>query len=344
MSTEAAGAGFTGVEWGLRSPEELARSLTAGPGPGQAGELAAVWSAAAAELEAVASEYRRLAVELSADWVSEASHRLDDRSREVSDDVYALAARSRELADRAAGHAHDHTLARAAMPKSVETAVTARSIAALDLLGPGLAGVLTGAAYALENTQAEQRRAAARVMAEYEASTAPLAGPRPRPNTPRHLLPGLHPPRDAARSTTDAANGRTDAARPATGSTAGGPAPLLSLALPPAAPVAPVPSGAQVRPAAAPAPASGPAGETRPPESRSADRMGAGMPIAPIGAGSAAAAGGEDEHRPSVSVRPGAEATEVDDLYGLSVAVAPPVFGGNEQSQHLLPAAGRETS
>lgn len=331
------GEGFTGVEWELRSPEELAHTLTAGPGPGQAGELAAVWTAVAVELEAVASEYRRLAVELSADWVSEAAQGLDDRSREVSDDVYGLATRARELADRAGAHAHDHGIARAAMPKAAETAVTSRALDALESLGPGLAGILTGATDALETVQADQRRAAARVMSEYEKRTTPLVEARESPDQPRHLLPGLH-----ARPPSSASDAASTASATPSGAASGGAAvspagagmPMLSLALPSAgATASPVPgsSGAQVRPAtvgSVATPAASPLSEPAVPAT-AGDRAGAGMPMAPMGAGAGAAAGGgNDEHRSEAAVRQGSGTAEIEDLYGLSIAVAPPVFGG----------------
>lgn len=183
--------GFTGVEWDQRSPADLARALSAGPGPGQAGELAAAWAAVADELEAVASEYRRLAVELSADWLSAATPDLDARSREVADDVFGLAAHARELTERAGGHAHNHTIARATMPRTEEIEATGRALDALDSLGPGLAGVLTGATDALETRTADLRKEAATVMAHYEARTAPLEVPRETPAPTRHLLPGF---------------------------------------------------------------------------------------------------------------------------------------------------------
>lgn len=346
--------GFTGVEWELRSPEELAHTLTAGPGPGQAGELAAVWTAAAVELEAVASEYRRLAVELSVEWVSEASPGLDDRSREVADDVYGLATRARELADRAGAHAHDHGIARAAMPKAAETAVTSRALDALESLGPGLAGILTGATDALETVQADQRRAAARVMSEYEKRTTLLAEARESPDQPRHLLPGLHAGSSSSESGAASARPSGAASDGAAVSPAGAGMPMLSLALPSAGattPPVPGPSGAQVRPAtvgvaagsAAP-PAASPLSEPRVPAT-TGDRAGAGMPMAPMGAGGGAAAGGgNDEHRSEAAVRQGSGTAEIEDLYGLSIAVAPPVFGGAGPASQELTAAGGERS
>lgn len=351
------GEDFTGVEWELRSPEELALSLTSGPGPGQAGELAAVWTAVAVELESVASEYRRLALELSADWVSEASQGLDDRSREVSDDVYGLATRARELADRAGAHAHDHAIARAAMPKTAETAVTSRALDALDALGPGLAGLLTGATDALETVQADQRRAAARVMSEYEKRTTPLAEARERPDQPRHLLPGLHSRPPSSASDAASATPSEAASSGAPVSRVGAGMPMLSRALPSVgatAPSDPGSPGAQVRPATAGTsapPAAAPVSEARVPAT-TGDRSGAGMPMAPMGAGAgagAAAGGGNDEHRSEATVRPGSDTAEIEDLYGLSIAVAPPVFGGPgptspELTAPELTSAGGERS
>lgn len=335
MTTGAGGAGFTGVEWELRTPEDLARALTAGPGPGQAGELAAVWEAAAAELDAVASEYRRLAVELSAEWVSQATPGLDDRSREVSEDVHALAVRAHDVASRAAGHAHAHAVARSAMPRAEETALTARTLDALDSLGPGLAGALSGTTTALEDSLAENRRAAARVMAEYENRTAPLAEPSERAVAPRRLLPGLVAP------TTADGTAPVETGAPPPSVTL----PVVSLAVPATAPVAVAPPGAQVRPAAtggatpAPAPV-----EPRPVEAR-ADRMtGAGMPLAPLGAAAGATTASDDEHHPALSVRPGIGAAEVEDLYGLAVAVAPSVLGGGDVGTADLTPAVRGTS
>lgn len=337
--------GFTGVEWDQRIPDELARALTAGPGPGQAGELAAAWTAAAEELEAVSSEYRRLAVELAADWVSEATPHLDARSREVADDVFGLAAHARELADRAGGHAHDHTVARATMPRVEEIEVTGRALDALDSLGPGLAGVLTGATDALETRSADLRRAAATVMAHYEARTAPLEVPRERPPATRHLLPGLLA-RTAADTVPSAAADRVAESTPSASplsSTASSPAALAAPLAPFTAagavatgsPGASQPTEAQVRPATAgatapTAPGTGASAPVAPAAGgTSAERTGAGLPMIPPVAGAAGAAGnGDDAHQADGALRTAPGPAEIEELYGLSVAVAPPVFGG----------------
>ncbi|GLB63718.1 hypothetical protein NCCP2495_15970 [Dietzia sp. NCCP-2495] len=334
--------GFTGVEWDQRTPDDLARALTAGPGPGQAGELAAAWTAAAEELEAVSSEYRRLAVELAADWVSEATPHLDARSREVADDVFGLAAHARELADRAGGHAHDHTVARATMPRVEEIEVTGRALDALDSLGPGLAGVLTGATDALETRSADLRRAAATVMAYYEARTAPLEVPRERPPATRHLLPGLLA-RTAGDTVPSAAADRVAGSTGSAGSlpsTSSSPAavaaPLAPFtaagAIPTGSPGSTQPTEAQVRPAtAAPtAPGTGPTTPVAPAAGgTSAERAGAGLPMIPPVARAAGAAGnGDDAHQADGALRTAPGPAEIEELYGLSVAVAPPVFGG----------------
>lgn len=357
--TDADAVGFTGVEWELRTPEELARALTTGPGPGQAGELSAAWSSVAAELEAVASEYRRLAVELSADWISEATPHLDDRSREVAEDVFALARHARELSDRAAAHAHDHAIARAAMPRAEEIAITGRALDALDTLGPGLAGVLSGATDALESARGEQRRAAARVMADYEGRTATLAAPADRPESTRHLMPALARQRDGVGvSPAPAGTG----ASPATASTGSGPTGSLTPAA--ATPLVPFaatgvgaghpsgtaghPSGAQVRPATAGAPTSAPpvpgAGTDPTPgvTGQAADRVGSGVPMVPpvAGAGAAAGASCDDEHHVEDALRPVPGPTEIEELYGLSVAVAPAVFGGASPAPLTAPVGG----
>ena len=331
MTERDSTVGFTGVEWDQRTPDELARALTAGPGPGQAGELAAAWTAAAEELEAVSSEYRRLAVELAADWVSEATPHLDARSREVADDVFELAAHARELADRAGGHAHDHTVARATMPRVEEIEVTGRALDALDSLGPGLAGVLTGATDALETRSADLRRAATTVMAHYEARTAPLEVPRERPPATRHLLPGLLA-RTAGDTVPSAAADRVAESTGSAGSlpsTASSPAavaaPLAPFtaagAIPTGSPGSTQPTEAQVRPATA--------GPTAP-------GTGTTAPVAPAAggtsaerAGAAGAAGnGDDAHQADGALRTAPGPAEIEELYGLSVAVAPPVFGG----------------
>lgn len=334
--------GFTGVEWDQRTPDDLARALTAGPGPGQAGELAAAWTAAAEELEAVSSEYRRLAVELAADWVSEATPHLDARSREVADDMFGLAAHARELADRAGGHAHDHTVARATMPRVEEIEITGRALDALDSLGPGLAGVLTGATDALETRSADLRRAAATVMAHYEARTAPLEVPRERPAATRHLLPGLlaRPSGDAdpsaaadrvAESTGSAGSLPSTASSPA--AVAAPLAPFTAAgAIPTGSPGSTQPTEAQVRPATAgpTAPGTGTTAPVAPAAGgTSAERAGAGLPMIPPVAGAAGAAGnGDDAHQADGALRTAPGPAEIEELYGLSVAVAPPVFGG----------------
>lgn len=345
MTDAADGAvGFTGVEWELRTAEELARTLAAGPGPGQSGELSATWSAAAAELEAVASEYRRLAVELSADWISEASPHLDDRSREVADDIFALAGRAREFSDRAADHAHAHTIARASMPRAEEIAVTGRALDALDSLGPGLAGVLTGATGALENVRSDQRRAAARVMTEYEARTEPLASPRERPAETRHLLPGLF-----GRPADSAPSADTSAPGPASAPVPGSPLPATASALTPLSGSGVVQApGTPVRPATVgnptpAAPTSGAGTGLNPPTAGAAsERAGAGIPMAPpiAGAGAGTSAGADREHHADEALRPSPGPTEIEELYGLSVAVAPSVFGGATPAAGTVPAGG----
>lgn len=334
--------GFTGVEWEQRTPADLARALSAGPGPGQAGELAAAWSAVADELEAVASEYRRLAVELSAVWVSAASPGLDVRSREVADDVFGLAAHARGLTERAGGHAHDHTIARATMPRAEEIEATDRALAALDSLGPGLAGVLTGATDALETRSSDLREEAATVMALYEARTAPLEVPRERPARTRHLLPGLvaraggaEGPDTIGVDHTVPATGSDRTPAPASGPVPDAAAPLAAYAATAGVPSAHAP-GTQVRPATVETAGTGPtstgAGTAAPsapaPAGGTAERTGVGMPmIPPVGRAAGASGGTDDAHHADEGLRPTAGPTEVEELYGLSVAVAPPVFG-----------------
>lgn len=340
--------GFTGVEWELRTPEELARALTAGPGPGQSGELSATWSAAAAELEAVASEYRRLAVELSADWISEASPRLDDRSGEVADDIFRLAGHARALSDRAGAHAHAHTIARASMPRAEEIAVTGRALDALDSLGPGLAGVLTGATDALENARSDQRRAAARVMTEYEARTAPLASPRESPAEPRHLLPGLFGGSDVGAPSAETTTAGASTAAPGTPLSAA----VLSLGPHSGTGVgAGQAPGTQVRPATAGPPGTVPptsatgAGPAPSAVGSSAERTGTGMPMVPpvAGAGAAATGGGDREHHADEALRPAPGPAEIEELYGLSVAVAPSVFGSVTSAPAPVPDGRGDT-
>lgn len=346
--------GFTGVEWDQRSPADLARALSAGPGPGQAGELAAAWSAVAHELEAVASEYRRLAVDLSADWVSAATPDLDARSREVADDVFGLAAQARELTERSGGHAHNHTIARAAMPRTEEIEATGRALDALDSLGPGLVGVLTGATDALETRTVDLRKEAATVMAHYEARTAPLAVPRETPAPTRHLLPGLVARAGGSGDPAPADTGRTGAD---SAPVVGGPAATSAASAAPLAAYAAVggaraehPTGTQVRPATAgpagtgapgTAPAAGSPALAGSPTGGPAERFASAVPMVPPMGGAAGATGGSDDaHHADQALRPSPGPTEIEELYGLSVAVAPPVFGATAAAPAAGPAGG----
>lgn len=167
-------SGFTGVDWSSRSAERLRADLFAGPGPVPAGELGAAWAGVALELDACAAELRALLVLLDSDVVMAASPLLSEHGRALAEWLENSAREARGLSERAFSHAGSVTRARASMPSAAEFDATRQALEALAQLGPGAAGILGGAHHAVEQAQQDAERTAAGVMVLYEQQNAPL--------------------------------------------------------------------------------------------------------------------------------------------------------------------------
>lgn len=334
-------AGFTGVDWAARPAGQLRADLYAGPGPVPAGELGAACASSAIELEACAAELRALLLVLESDVVMAASPLLSEHGRRLADWLETAAAESRELAERALTHTGAVTRARATMPSATELDATEEALDVLSQLGPGIAGLLGGAHHALEQARLDGERAAAAVMRLYEQQTAPLVAAEPEHiPAPRLTLPELPERPEPSQRPSAPVEEELESA------------PIAPLATPAAAPPAAMAVGAarprpsyahaaekatnQVRPAAlvggAVPPAAGTSGHGLGVPSMTAGIGGAGTtqpaaPVAPIGP-AAPVHRGETDPAPSGPVTAVRDTpARAADLYGLSVAVAPPVIG-----------------
>ena len=341
-----ASPGFTGVDWDRRPVRKLVGDLFAGTGPLPSGELAALLHASVPELEAMAFELRSITQFLTAEILISVSPEIAEYGNALASWLEDLAEYTRQLATDATAHAESVVTARAEMPGAAEMDAIEKAFMRLEEFGAGIAGALTGENHEVEKQRFDAENAAAAVMHRYEARTEPLA--RTKNDEPFAAAPRLAGWQEADRAKAAA----LEASRPRSfDSTSEARATQAPLAAAGVAPVAASPrtgtkygsvasnnpaktkivanAGTQVRPASLVS-ASGGVGTGPVPSERgvaadAAVRSGG----APLGAPVSAARGSGAEHVPDAALRDGAATPrQASDLYGLDIAVAPPIIGG----------------
>lgn len=176
--------GFTGVVWGARSTEQLARDLTDGPGPASVGGAGAAWVRVANELASVSTDFDKLLARLRTAWDSQASGAAAQRLEEFGKWLQAVSLSAAANGQRAEEAAVANTVAVLAMP-SVSEAVEAK--AAQDMMASLAAyngAVLTGSFAEFDEAATADQGNAASVMTQYEEAVAQLAQPWEQPPPP----------------------------------------------------------------------------------------------------------------------------------------------------------------
>ncbi|WP_330252274.1 PPE domain-containing protein [Nocardia sp. NBC_00565] len=169
--------GFTGVVWGAREPDRLARELATGPGAVPMAEAGAAWTRLAAGFGTAVAEYELIVAALRGAWQSSTSGPVLDRVSMLRDWLADAATAAGNNASRAETQAAAYELARLTMPHTAEIAAIQAVQRMLESIG-GAIGAPLKAVAAQTDTDADLAKAAAsRVMQTYEAATEPLATP-----------------------------------------------------------------------------------------------------------------------------------------------------------------------
>lgn len=177
--------GFTNVVWESRSPEQLARDLTTGPGPGSVGEAGAAWIRIANELAKVSADYDRIIERLGTSWNSEAStavaRKLVDFGRWLQATSLGAAANGRRIEEAAVAN----TVAILSMPSVSEAAEARASQEMMASLAAYNGAILNGGFAELDEAATSSQAEAAAVMNRYEDAVAELAVPWEQPLPPQ---------------------------------------------------------------------------------------------------------------------------------------------------------------
>ncbi|MEO9329834.1 PPE domain-containing protein [Gordonia aurantiaca] len=299
--THVPGTGFTGVDWDLRSSEQLATDLGTGPGPAPLAEAGLAWARLATEIGEAGVEYAAVLARLGLHWRAAHTSTVFDRLTQLVPWFAETASEAAENSARAEAQAAATTVARLNMPDLAEVDVVER-LHEIAAGATAVAPIMAGAAAEAERAVVQQRMRAARVMQAYENATEPVGKPWPSSRRAPELVSGQ------ALAAEKAAAARAAAPRPVAaphmpvvppliGGVGGGAAytpPIEKIRLAPT-----VAAGATPQAVAS---ATSAAGATT--------SAGAGMPP-PIAPGVAAAAGDRGASARSVSVESGAA---VDDI------------------------------
>lgn len=347
-----ASPGFTGVDWDRRPVRKLVGDLFAGTGPLPSGELAALLHASVPELEAMAFELRSITQFLTAEILISVSPEIAEYGNALASWLEDLAEYTRQLATDATAHAESVVTARAEMPGAAEMDAIEKAFMRLEEFGAGIAGALAGEGHEVEKQRFDAENAAAAVMHRYEARTEPLA--RTKNDEPFAAAPRLAGWQEADRAKAAALESTRPRFSDAAGEAQASEAPLAAAGVAsgaasprgragassqaatrpvsnPAKPKIVANAGTQVRPASLVSASGGALTGSVPAErgvtGDTAVRSGAAP--APLGAPVSAARGTGEGHVPDAALREGAAAPrQASDLYGLDIAVAPPIIGG----------------
>ncbi|MBY4573645.1 hypothetical protein ACN94_08615 [Gordonia paraffinivorans] len=188
-TTQPPGAGFTGVNWELRTSEQLATDLGAGPGPAPLAEAGLAWAKLAAEIGEAGVDYAAVLARLGLNWRSAHADSVFERLTHLAPWFAETASEAARNAARAEAQAAATTVARLAMPDLAEVGIveTLREIATT---ATAVAPVMAGAAAEAERAVVRQRMRAARVMQAYETATEPVGKPWPSSRRAPDLVSG----------------------------------------------------------------------------------------------------------------------------------------------------------
>ncbi|OMC08440.1 PPE domain-containing protein [Mycobacterium sp. SP-6446] len=174
--------GFTNVAWESRSTAQLARDLTAGPGPASVGGAGAAWVRVANEFAAVSADYDKMVDRLKTAWESEAStaavRKLEEFGKWLQDMSLAAATNGQRAEEAAVAN----TEAVLAMP-TVSEALAAKD--AQDMMASLAAyngAILNGKFAEFDEAARADHANAATVMRQYEDAVTALAQPWEQPH------------------------------------------------------------------------------------------------------------------------------------------------------------------
>ncbi|MFI7671109.1 PPE domain-containing protein [Nocardia sp. NPDC049526] len=169
--------GFTGVVWGAREPERLARELSTGPGAVPMAEAGAAWTRLAAGFGTAVAEYELIVASMRGAWQSTTSGPVLDRISRLRDWLADAATAAGNNAVRAETQAAAYELARLTMPHTAEIQAIQAVQRMLESIGGALGAPIEAVAAQADTDADMAKAAAARVMQTYEAATEPLATP-----------------------------------------------------------------------------------------------------------------------------------------------------------------------
>jgi hypothetical protein len=172
---EAPNVGFTGVIWGARPADQLARDLTTGPGPVPMADAATSWTRIAEDFGEAALEYDQIVTALRGAWRSGTSEGALERISTLRGWILDAATGAGTNAQKATVQATAYEVARLAMPDVAEVAALQHAQQTIGAVAGGLGGPLVAAAAHTDAKMDVAKATAARVMQTYEAATAPLA-------------------------------------------------------------------------------------------------------------------------------------------------------------------------
>ncbi|WP_433599714.1 PPE domain-containing protein [Nocardia sp. CA-135953] len=305
--------GFTGVVWGAREPDRLARELSTGPGAVPMAEAGAAWTRLAAGFGTAVTEYELIVASMRGAWQSTTSGPVLDRISRLRDWLADAATAAGNNAVRAETQAAAYELARLTMPHTAEIEAIQTVQRMLESISGALGAPLEAVAARADTDADMAKAAAARVMQTYEAATEPLATPWIQQD----------PPVIAS----SAALAAEEASAPASAATSAMPAlPAITPGMFMPGGIGAVPTLTKLRPnrapvfTEAPAPVEVTTPQTVPTSTASANAL----PMVP---GAMAAAGGaeEEEYAPRAAAVTG-DAIGAD----LGIAAAPAVLGAPE--------------
>jgi len=169
--------GFTGVVWGAREPDRLARELSTGPGAVPMAEAGAAWARLAAGFGTAVAEYELIVASMRGAWQSATSGPVLDRISMLRDWLADAATAAGNNAVRAETQAAAYELARLTMPHTAEIAAIQAVQRMLESIGGALGAPIKAVAADADADADMAKAAASRVMQTYEAATEPLATP-----------------------------------------------------------------------------------------------------------------------------------------------------------------------
>jgi hypothetical protein len=198
--------GFTNVVWESRSTIQLARDLTAGPGPASVGEAGAAWVRVANEFAAVSADYDKMVERLKTAWEgdgSAAAGRKLEAFGKWLQDMSLAAATNGQRAEEAAVANTEAVLAMPSVSEAVQAKDTQDMMASLAAYN---GAVLNGNFAEFDEAARADHANAATVMRQYEDAVTALAQPW-EPPLLEEASGGAPPASDRAATTGEGAAG-----------------------------------------------------------------------------------------------------------------------------------------